>query len=197
MGRNRRVPPGAAGGRARPCIGGDVSAGRPRCRPGVPLCAVFLAAAVLCAAFLLPSAPRSDPGPGATASPRVQFEATSDGATVRLHWSLPPGPAVAGFQLLRARRPGGPYAPINPWLILAGPTGDYAFSDLAVDPGATYHYQVEVVGAAGHKYLLGPLSIAVMPEESRRLREGGGHPADVAPPKADGGGGCVALGFGC
>jgi hypothetical protein len=177
-------------------MGGDVSAGRPRCRPGVLLRAVFLAAAVLCTAFLPPSAARSDPDPGATAS-QVQFEATSDGATVRLHWFLPPSPAVVGFQLLRARRVGGPYAPINPWLILAGPTGDYAFSDLAVDPGATYHYQVEAVGAAGHKYLLGPLSIVVMPEESRRLQEGGGFPARAAPPKTDVGGGCVTAGFGC
>lgn len=147
---------------------------------------------LLAAAVLAPAVARAATEAGAAAA--VRFEADSDGSIVKLHWRVPPGVAV-GFHVLRALDAKGPYAPINPWLIPARDDGAYAFSDLAVDPGATYHYQIEAVDPGGRKYLRGPLTIAVMPEETRvlDLPDGGGFPAAAAQGAgANAVGGCVA-----
>jgi hypothetical protein len=147
---------------------------------------------------VLPPVAAGDAETSAHAAIPGRFEAVSDGSTVQLRWWFYPGPTVVGFQLLRALQRDGRYAPVNPWLIPVAPSGEYAFADLAVDPGATYNYQLETVDAAGHKDRRGPLTIAVMPEEVRVLEApgGGGFPAGMTPSQAPGahsGGGCAAV----
>jgi hypothetical protein len=207
MGRSPRGPSGAADGQApyrirtlAPVRRAGESPCPPRARrwrglaPGVRGLALAAALALLPGVVVPAPVPASADTTPALAAVPERFEAASDGSTVRLTWSAPPGSPVVGFQLLRALQRDGPYAPINPWLIPTAPSGTYTFADLAVDPGATYHYQLEAVDAAGHKLVRGPLSIAVMPEESSVLGPpaGGGYPAPgPAPRGAEGGGGCT------
>jgi hypothetical protein len=183
MGRSSRGPSGAADGRTPVRTAHAGSPWRSLARAAVALCLLFMAVSV------------PGPAPAAlepAATPVVRFEAASDGATVQVRWAFPAGPVV-GFNVLRSLKPDGPYVPINPWLITARADGIYAFSDLGVDPGATYHYRLEAVDEGGHKYVRGPLRIAVMPEEYTALDipGGGGHSADP-PVGATTRAGCVA-----
>jgi len=208
MGRKSRGPSGAADGKApfrmhtlAPALRAAAPVGVRR--PGAltrAVRAVSLAVALALVPAALPPVAAGDVDTPALAAVPARFEATSDGATVQLRWSLAPGTPVVGFQLLRALQRDGPYAPVNPWLIPTAPSGAYAFADLAVDPGRTYHYRLEAVDAAGHKTLRGPLTIAVMPEEATSMGapDGGGFPAVVSARTsgANAGGGCAAVGAG-
>lgn len=215
MGRSPRGPSGAADGpppyRSRTLAPARRAGGPARPPPGAHGGSALRAARALALAAALALLPAAVlPAPAGGADPPVpaavagRFEAVSDGATVQLAWSVPAESQAVGFQLLRALQRDGPYAPVNPWLIPATPNATYAFADLAVDPGATYHYQLEAVDAAGHKVRRGPLTIAVMPEEFRALEPpagggrpaGGGFPAGGTPPPAPGapaGGGWTAV----
>jgi hypothetical protein len=113
--------------------------------------------------FALP--PAASAGDGDATGGPAWFRAASDGRRVNLEWRAGPGRREAGFNVLRAARAGGPYAPVNPWLIPArgqGRTG-YAFSDLAVERLAEYYYVLEAVDAGGRRVRRGPLRVRVEP----------------------------------
>lgn len=180
MGRNTRGPSGGRDGCTRVRAGRIDPIGR----------TVLGLVAFVC---LLAGAAPAPAAVDRAAPPTMRFEVASDGSTVEVRWAVPPG-QVVGFNVLRALREDGPYAPINPWLIPARADGVYDFADLAVDPGAIYHYQLEAVDSGGRKFLRGPLTIPVMPEESRLLEmpDGGGFPANGSQSVGTGpGGGCA------
>ena len=78
---------------------------------------------------------------------------------ITVEWSTASELNTAGFNVLRAGNPAGPYARLNAQVIPASPDplvgGSYVYTDTAVVPGQTYYYQLEEVEFGGSTSLQG------------------------------------------
>lgn len=85
--------------------------------------------------------------------------------SVVIAWSTASELDTAGFNILRAESPDGPFQRLNASLIppaedpLAG--GEYEYVDFQVEAGKTYYYQLQDLNAAGSASLHGPIEASV------------------------------------
>jgi len=85
-----------------------------------------------------------------------------DQATIVITWSTGSELDIAGYNLLRAESPQGPFTRINPQVIppsddpLTG--GDYTYGDTGLTPGLTYYYLLEALEFSGVVNQDGPIT---------------------------------------
>jgi len=102
--------------------------------------------------------------PGAVATPlpaiaeteeRLIESSAADGGIVTMRWRTGREVQVAGYNIMRAETPEGPFLPVNPALIpgagtSAGPH-QYEYTDRNLDPGRVYYYHLEEVLETGQQ----------------------------------------------
>jgi hypothetical protein len=76
---------------------------------------------------------------------------------VRLEWTSEVEDDNAGFNVLRATSPGGPFDPVNDHLLQGGQR-DYSFVDTGLSNGTRYYYQLEDIDLTGWSTVHGPRS---------------------------------------
>lgn len=83
-------------------------------------------------------------------------------AAIVIEWSTESELDIAGYNLLRAESPEGPFTRINPQVIppAADPLtgGDYAYEDADLRPGVTYYYILEDLEVSGGVNQHGPIA---------------------------------------
>lgn len=83
--------------------------------------------------------------------------------SINVEWSTASELEVAGFNILRADNPDGPFVQINETLVpssddpLTG--GEYLFEDFNVAGGARYFYQLQEVELSGAVIIHGPVEV--------------------------------------
>lgn len=105
----------------------------------------------------------------------ASFTAEPGRRGIRLEWTTATESDTAGFALLRARDPLGPYVPVTPGLLLSKGSpvsgASYAFDDRAARRRQVYYYRLVDVDLSGVETAHGPIAASLgAPKPERRRR---------------------------